>query len=315
MRRKPPADLAASVRQRLLNLAKTRGEELQLVLTRYGVERLLYRLGHTSTGERFVLKGAVLFYLWNGAPHRPTRDVDFLAYGDVSDDAIVAAFRAVCSAEVEPDGLTFHADSIRVDPIRDRQEYGGIRVTLVAMLGTARIPLQVDIGIGDAVTPDARMATFPTLLDFPAPRVRAYPAETVVAEKFHAMVALGIANTRMKDFFDLWLLSATHRFDGATLAAAIAATFARRGTSLPETRPLALTDDFALDPAKQAQWRAFVERARLRNAPTDLAVVIQRIDTFVLPAARGATGAEPFSASWIPAGEWTPRYAEDRNDG
>lgn len=315
MRRNSPTDLAASVRQRLLNIARAQGEELQLVLTRYGVERLLYRLGRTSAGERFVLKGAVLFYLWDAAPHRPTRDVDFLAYGDVSHDAIMAAFHAVCSAEVEPDGLTFHADSIRVDPIRDRQEYGGIRVTLLAMLGTARIPLQVDIGIGDAVTPDARMATFPTLLDFPAPRVRAYPAETVVAEKFHAIVELGIANTRMKDFFDVWLLSATHRFDGATLAAAIAATFVRRGTPLPEHAPLALTDQFAQDPAKQAQWRAFVERGRLRDAPTDLGTVVKRIATFVLAATRAANATEHFSASWIPAGEWTQGYAEARNDG
>lgn len=225
------------------------------MLTRYGVERLLYRLGRTSSGERFVLKGAVLFYLWDGAPHRPTRDVDFLAYGDVSHDAIMATFRVVCSADVEPDGLAFHADSIRVEPIRDQQEYGGIRVTLVAMLGTARIPLQIDIGVGDAVTPDPRVATFPTLLDLPAPRVRAYPAETVIAEKFQAMVALGIANTRMKDFYDVWLLSEKHQFDGVTLASAIAATFARRGTPLPADTPLALSEHFAHDQAKQAQWQ------------------------------------------------------------
>lgn len=285
------------------------------MLTRYGVERLLYRLGRTSSGERFVLKGAVLFYLWDGAPHRPTRDVDFLAYGDVSHDAIMATFRVVCSADVEPDGLAFHADSIRVEPIRDQQEYGGIRVTLVAMLGTARIPLQIDIGVGDAVTPDPRVATFPTLLDLPAPRVRAYPAETVIAEKFQAMVALGIANTRMKDFYDVWLLSEKHQFDGVTLASAIAATFARRGTPLPADTPLALSEHFAHDQAKQAQWRAFIERGRLRDAPTDLGLVLQRIGAFVLPAARAATGAEPFSASWIPSGGWTPGYTKVRKDG
>ncbi len=304
MRRNSPTDLAASVRQRLLNLARARGEELQLVLTRYGIERLLYRLGRTSAGERFVLKGAVLFYLWDGAPHRPTRDVDFLASGDVSDDGIVAAFRAVCSVEVEPDGVAFLADSIRVDPIRDRQEYGGTRVTLVAILGTARIPLQIDIGVGDAVTPEPQLATFPTLLDFPAPRVRAYPAETVIAEKFQAMVALGIANTRMKDFYDVWLLSETHRFDGVRLASAIAATFARRGTPLPVDTPLALTEQFARDPAKQTQWRAFIERGRLLEAPADLGLVVQRIESLVLPAARAANDTEALHASWTPGEDW-----------
>jgi len=281
------------------------------MLTRYGIERLLYRLGRTSASERFVLKGAVLFYLWDGAPHRPTRDVDFLGYGDVSHTAMLVAFRAICSADVEPDGLTFLAESIRVEPIRDRQEYGGIRVTLVAMLCTARIPLQIDIGVGDAVTPDPRVATFPTLLDFPAPRVRAYPAETVIAEKFQAMVTLGIANTRMKDFYDVWLLSETQPFDGMALVSAIAATFARRETPLPMDTPLALTRQFSHDPAKQAQWRAFVERGRLRDAPTDLGLVVQRIGTFVLPAARAANGTGHFSASWIRAGGWTQGYTED----
>lgn len=274
------------------------------MLTRYGVERLLYRLGRTSEGQRFVLKGAVLFYLWDGAPHRPTRDVDFLAYGDVSHAAMLVAFRAICSADVEPDGLTFLSDSISVEPIRDRQEYGGIRVILVAMLGTARIPLQIDIGVGDAVTPDPRVATFPTLLDFPAPRVRAYPAETVVAEKFQAMVALGIANTRMKDFYDVWLLSETRRFDGVTLASAIAATFARRGTPLPVDTPLALSEQFAHDPAKQAQWRAFIERGRLLEAPADLGLVVRRIESLVLPATRAANYTEPLHTSWVPGEDW-----------
>jgi hypothetical protein len=169
---KVPTNLAASVRQRLLNLARARGEELQLVLSRYGVERLLYRLGRVPAGERFVLKGAVLFTLWEGAPHRPTRDVDFLGWGDPSPGAVADLFRAVCGAEVEPDGLAFSAESVAAESIRDRQEYGGVRLTMVAMLGSARVPLQVDVGFGDAVTPAPEVATFPTLLpDFPAPRV------------------------------------------------------------------------------------------------------------------------------------------------
>jgi len=256
--RKPPTDLAASVRERLRQLAEGRGQELQLVLTRYGVERLLYRLSRIPAAERFILKGAVLFYIWEGEIPRPTRDVDFLGYGDASPTAVAAVFRDVCGATVEPDGLSFMSSTVRAAQIRDRQEYGGVRVSLTAMLGRARVPLQIDVGFGDAVTPRAEVTTFPALLDFPAPRVRAYPTASVVAEKFQAMVALGIANTRMKDFYDLYRLSETQDFDGETLAAAIRATFDRRATAIPTELPLALGDAFARDAEKQAQWNAFL---------------------------------------------------------
>jgi hypothetical protein len=208
-----------------------------------------------------VLKGAMLFVVWDGTPHRPTRDVDFLGSGESTPDAVADAFRAACAVDAEPDGLTFDPLAVRAEPIRDRQEYGGVRVTLAALLGTARIPLQVDVGFGDAVTPAPAWATFPPLLpDLPAPRVRAYPAETVVAEKLQAAVALGIANTRLKDFYDLWLLAGTREFDGEVLARAIGATFLRRGTPLPATPPTALRSEFTRDPEKQQQWRAFLSR-------------------------------------------------------
>lgn len=276
------------------------------MLTRYGVERLLYRLGRTPASEHFVLKGAVLFYVWEGHPRRPTRDVDFLGYGDASPDAVAGVFRAVCEADVEPDGLTFLADSVAAESIRDAQEYGGVRLTLLAMLGNASIPLQVDVGFGDAVTPAAEIADFPTLLDFPAPRVRAYPAETVVAEKFHAMVVLGMANTRMKDFYDLWVLSEARRFDGTLLAEAIAATFARRGTALPspDAPPLALVAAFGRDAEKQRQWRAFLTRGRL-GAPADFQIVVERVAVLVLPPTSAACRRNAFRSGWTPSGGWT----------
>lgn len=232
------------------------------------------------------------------------RDVDFLGYGEASPEAVAAAFRSICKAEVEPDGLEFLASSVAAEPIRDRQEYGGVRVSLLAMLGKARIPLLVDVGFGDAVTPAPEVMSFPTLLDFPAPSVRAYPAESVIAEKFQAMVALGIANTRMKDFYDVWVLSESRAFDGFTLAQAIDATFARRGTSLPNERPLALSEEFARDPEKQTQWRAFLSRGHLHDAPSELEAVAQRIAAFVLPPANAARRNEPFQATWAPARSW-----------
>ena len=298
MTRKVPTDLAASVRERLRQLAGGRGQELQLVLTRYGVERLLYRLSRTPAAERFILKGAVLFYIWEGEIPRPTRDVDFLGYGDASPKAVAAVFREVCGVLVEPDGLSFMVSSVRAAEIRDRQEYGGVRVKLTAMLGKARVPLQIDVGFGDAVTPRAEEATFPPLLDFPAPRVHAYPTASVVAEKFQAMVALGIANTRMKDFYDLFRLSETQEFDGETLATAIRATFDRRGTVLPSDVPLAFAAAFATDADKQAQWRAFLRRSRLDNTPQTLAAVTERLAAFLLPPAGAAARRESFRQRW-----------------
>lgn len=303
-RKRRPANVAASVHQRLLAIARERREEMQSVLVRYGVERLLYRLGESANRERFILKGAVLFSLWDGSPHRPTRDVDFLAYGDASFDVIAAAFRDICATDVEPDGLQFLADSVRAEAIRDRQEYGGVRLTMLALLANARVPIQVDIGFGDAVTPAATLAEFPTLLDFPAPRVRAYPPETVVAEKLEAIVSLGIANTRMKDFYDLWFLAQTRKFNGDSLARAISATFSRRGTPLPAGVPIAMTDAFSRDREKQAQWTAFLARSRLADAPRELAITIEQFRDLVLSPIRFAHAQRRFLPNWTPQHGW-----------
>src|SRR5690348_3047755 len=300
-----PRNLPASVHDRLLNFAHSRREELQTVLTRYVVERLLYRLSRSEAKERFVLKGAVLFYLWEGELHRPTRDVDFLGFGDATIASVTETLRIVCTAPVEDDGLTFLADSIRAQEIREQQDYGGIRVTLTATLGGARIPVQIDVGFGDAIVPGIESATFPTLLDFPAPELKVYPPETVVAEKLQAMVSLGLFNTRMKDFYDLFVLSNWHAFDGSTLASAIKATFARRQTSLPAAAPIALTTAFAEDAEKQTQWTAFLGRTRLGDAPMDLSVIVDRLRQFLWPPMRAAANVSDFDSAWLPEIGWT----------
>ena len=208
-----PWNLAASVRQRLLNRARERSEDFNHLLTRYANERLLFRLAESAHRDEFVLKGATLFELWHDAVYRATRDVDLLGFGEPAVERVQAVFRELCAVDVEPDGLRFLEGSVRAERIRDAQEYGGVRVRLTADLDGARIALQVDIGFGDIVTPGVVEAEFPTLLDFPAPRLRTYPRETVVAEKFEAVVRLGIANTRMKDFYDLWAMATTFAFD------------------------------------------------------------------------------------------------------
>ena len=264
-----PQDTAAgkSVRQRLLNRSRKSGEDYNLLLTRFGVERLLYRLSRSDQADQFILKGAMLFDVWTGKIHRPTRDLDLLGFGEPSVEGLVSIFRSLCQCVVEDDGLLFDADAVTCEPIRDEQAYGGMRVKLMAYLGKARISLQIDVGFGDAVTPKATLIQFPTLLDHPAPRIRAYPPETVVAEKIQAMVSLGIANSRMKDFYDVWVLLHNFELDRAMLARAIRATFERRQTPMPTAMPVAMSEDFIADPAKQSQWRGFLGRSGL---PGDL---------------------------------------------
>jgi predicted nucleotidyltransferase component of viral defense system len=211
---KPRKDVGASVRARLLQLAQRRGDDFQLLLTRYANERLLYRLTQSQHGSLFLLKGATLFTLWTGHAHRATRDLDLLGFGEPSVERLRTIFTEVVAFDVDDDGVVFDVSSLEVEPIREDQRYGGIRLVLTARITNAQVRLQVDVGFGDAVTPEAQVVEFPPLLDFPAPKLRAYPKETVVAEKLEALVQLGLANTRMKDFYDLVALSNLFEFEG-----------------------------------------------------------------------------------------------------
>jgi predicted nucleotidyltransferase component of viral defense system len=267
---------AHSARQRLLNRSRETGEDYNLLLTRFGIERLLYRLSRSDDADRFVLKGAMLFAVWTGNVYRPTRDLDLLGFGDATAERLVAVFRGLCEMSVEDDGLRFDADTVSCEPIRDDQEYGGMRLKLLVFLGNARIALQVDVGFGDAVTPEAKRTEFPTLLDHPVPVVRAYPAETVVAEKFEAMVSLGMGNSRMKNFYDAWILLREFEMDEATLTKAIRATFGRRRTELPTTLPMTFSEEFIADPTKQSQWQGILKRSGL-SADLPFADVVEVI--------------------------------------
>lgn len=261
------ADPAASIHARLLTRAKARGEDFNLTLTRYAIERFLYRLSVTAARDHYWLKGALLFDLWFDVPHRPTRDADFLGFGPADAESLRKALVEVCNVVVQ-DGMNFDAGSIAIEEIREDARYGGLRVRVAGRLGKVRCHVQLDIGYGDAVTPGPEEIVYPTLLDdLPAPRLRAYPRAAVVAEKVEAIVSLGMANSRMKDYFDLRALAREGAIDPAQLAHALAATFERRGTPLPDTLPLGLSDEFAQDNAKGVQWRAFLGKNRL-NAPS-----------------------------------------------
>ena len=279
-------DMAASVRARLLNLAKAEGSEFNQVLVRYTLERLLYRLSQSAHADRFVLKGALLFTLWYDMAHRPTRDADLLGFGASDLASIGQMFRDVATVAVE-DGIVFDPASVKVEEIRKESGYAGARVLITGELAKARCRAQVDIGFGDAVTPGPVQAVFPVLLaDFPAPQLKTYPVYTVIAEKLHAITLLGMTNTRLKDYLDLSVLLEREALDPTILAKAIAATFMRRGMAVPAQLPIGLSDEFANDATRQALWRAFLKKNAL--AITPLPSTVSALRTYLYPVIRQA---------------------------
>ena len=275
--------LAASVADRLARLAKAQRRDHSFVLVRYGIERLLWRLSQSPLSEEFIVKGATLFVLWRGDQTRPTRDLDLLGRGSSDPQRIAEMFRTLCVMDASSvDGLVFDPDSVTASRIKDEEEYEGVRLRLRASLGRTRIDIQVDVGFGDAVTPPASKAVFPTLLDHPSPNVWVYPPATAMAEKLQAIVGLGMRTSRMKDFHDLLVLLEADAASAEDLEAAIRATFDRRRTPIPIEIPVGLSDEFARDPGKQKQWAAFQKRIQVEY-PRSLEEVIARLQTMVIP--------------------------------
>jgi predicted nucleotidyltransferase component of viral defense system len=281
----PIKNMGASVRSRLLNLSKERRHPFQLLLTFYVLERLLYRLSQTKYRDRFILKGAMLLTKWFEEPLRPTRDVDFLGFGNGDESEVISGFQEVCAVSFN-DGVVFDQDSVQIARIREETEYGGLRITANATVDGARVPVVIDIAFGDSVEPGLQEIDVPVLLDFPSIRLRAYALETVIAEKFQAMVVLGRANSRMKDFYDVWRLSRMAEFKDDKLPRAIAATFARRKTEIPSEPSDALTSAFASDPLKVQQWDSF--KADLAYQPGAFADVVKDLAGFLMPHAAAA---------------------------
>lgn len=305
MSKATPTNIAASVKQRLLNRARTKNEDFNLLLTKYTLERVLYRISESFHKDAFVLKGALLFELWTDQVHRPTRDADFLSQGDSSLERYQKIFEEICVMTVHEDGLRFDPASVKVDRIKEDQDYEGIRVTFLGYLEASRLPVQIDIGFGDAITPDPVETSFPTLLENPAPVLLTYPRETVIAEKFEALVKLGMANTRMKDFHDLKTLSSLFQFTNQALSEAIQRTFERRRTPLPlGALPTALTPEFYDDATKQKQWDAFVSKNKLYIEPISLPEVVTAIQSFVMPVLPSPDSEGLQARLWEPGGPW-----------
>ncbi|AQT68342.1 hypothetical protein STSP2_01501 [Anaerohalosphaera lusitana] len=275
--------ITQSVHQKLLNIRDKTGEQFNHLLIRYGLERLLYRIVASKNDGMFVLKGAMLFALWRNVPGRPTRDVDLLGFGELDHERLKKVFTDACMAEVVDDGLRFDPKSIVTDDIRDDQDYHGVRVRLIGYLGNARIALQIDVGFGDAIKPAPAIIDYPTILDFPAPRIRAYHPATVVAEKFNAMIVLGLMNSRLKDFYDVYIILHHMGIDETQLADAIQSTFQRRKTPIPTELPLVFTDDFINDGNKEIQWKAFLKRSLLTDCELSFSQIVGSIQQQLWP--------------------------------
>jgi hypothetical protein len=298
---KPLKDPAASIRQRLLNHAKAHGDDYQRILTRYAIERLLFRLSQTEARDSYVLKGAMLFVTWPEHSFRPTGDLDLLGHGDPDPAAITALFAQICQVEVPEDGVIFNPDTLKLESVREEEKYQGVRLTLRGHLGTAVIPVQVDIGFGDRVYPAPSRRIFPSLLpDLPAADVLMYPPETVVAEKFEAMIRFAEENGRIKDFHDIWVTTRTFSFDLATLVEAIGGTLQRRETPAPMEMPVALIPAFAARADKQALWTGFLRRTPPSLPPPPLDVLLAELRKFFGPLISGLALPEGAKGRWNP---------------
>lgn len=305
-----PTNVPHSVHQRLLARARKEGRPLQELLRYFAIERFLFRLGRSSQSQWFLLKGALLLQLWDSPLSRPTVDIDLLGRMAVSEASLAEIVLECLAQEVPEDGIRFDPRSVRTEVIRLDARYQGVRVRVMAHLGKIPLPIQVDVGFGDTVVPEPAWIDFPSLLDFPAPRLLAYPPETSIAEKFHAMVDLEMANSRMKDFYDIWTLARKRDFDGRVLGGAIQATFERRETPVPAEAPPALTAAFVENLVKQTQWNAFLRKGRLDDGSKSLGDVVGFLRDFLMPPSVAVAAGKPFEMGWSAGGPWQPGVHE-----
>ena len=305
MTKENPLNVAASVRQRLSNRSRETGEAFDFLLQRYAAERFLYRLGESSYRESYVLKGAMLFPLWGGSIYRPTRDLDFTGYGSGEIEDVIQVFHEICRIDVEDDGVVFDANTLTAEPIREETEYHGMRLSFDATLDSTRISMRIDLGFGNAIKPGAEAVDYPTLLDAPVPKICAYPPEAIVAEKLHAMVVLGERNSRLKDFYDLFVICGEFVFLGEPLTASIAATFERRRTEITPNIPTSLTARFYAEPARTERWRAYAVSRSVPGLPAEFAQVGERLIAFLLRPWRALASGEAFIDEWQPGGPWS----------
>ncbi|MBC8310604.1 MAG: nucleotidyl transferase AbiEii/AbiGii toxin family protein [Planctomycetes bacterium] len=275
--KKPIVNISESVLRKLLNLSREIGENYNALLTQYVIERFLYRLSRSNASDSFVLKGAMLFRVWTSSLHRPTKDVDLLGYCDPSPISVATLLQEIMTINVLDDGVRYDTDSITVTEIREEEEHGGVRVKLLSFIGTARIPMQIDIGFGDLVYPKPKLLDYPTLLEMEGPKLRMYPVETVVAEKVEAVISRGMLNSRVKDYYDLYVLFRDYPFDDKVLRKAMVSTFKGRKIAFPKSLPIGLSNEFAKNEMLKTLWKGLLRRLEIIDVPDDFSVVVRAI--------------------------------------
>jgi hypothetical protein len=296
-------NIPASVHQRLLNKAKETSRPFNELLQYFGIERFIYRLSKSPHADKFILKGALMFSAWCGPASRPTMDIDLLGKINNRVEVITAAIKDACLMDVEADGISFNAETVEAVRITEDAEYEGVRVRVHGSLGNARVSIQIDIGFGDVIVPSPSTVSYPAILDFPAPELKGYTMESTIAEKFQAMVKLGVLNSRMKDFYDIWILSRTFDFKGEILAEAIEKTFANRNTPVNLNTTI-FDPSFGKDGDKNVQWQGFIRKSKLINAPESFEEVIAVVKLFLEPLAASIVERRAFNSNWTAPGPW-----------
>ena len=296
-------NIAASVHRRLLNKAKESSRPFNELLQYFAIERFIYRLSKSPHADKFILKGALMFSAWCGPASRPTMDIDLLGKIDNRLEVISAAIKDACLMAVEADGISFNAETVEAVRITEDAEYEGVRIRVHGRLGNARVSVQIDIGFGDVIVPNPSTVSYPAILDFPAPELKGYTMESTIAEKFQAMVKLGVLNSRMKDFYDIWVLSRTFDFQGKILAEAVEKTFEKRNT--PVNMNTAIFDpSFGKDGNKNVQWQSFISKTKLTNAPESFEEAIAVVKLFLEPLAASIVERRTFNSIWTAPGPW-----------
>lgn len=302
MRQPEIKNLPVSIHDRLLNQARESDRPLNELLQYYAIERFLYRLSQSKYEGQFVLKGALLFRVWGLFTLRPTRDIDLLGYTSNEVGNLITIIKDVCGQVVQEDGLFFDPESVTGERIKEDADYEGVRVRFTSLLGKARIHLQIDVGFSDIVSPAPELKTYPVILPLPAPELHSYPPEAVVAEKLQAMIYLGSVNSRMKDFYDLWILANRFEFKGEVLQDAIHRTFEHRLTDIPVGEPIAFSEQFARE--KENQWRAFLMTSTVADAPDQLELILSCLQEFILPIFQSTQAGQNFGKKWKVGGPW-----------
>jgi len=297
-------NLQASVKDRLLNIAKETNRPFSEILQYYGMERFLYRFGCSKYADKFILKGALMFTVWQVPEYRTTLDIDFLGNYDNQVATIERVVKDICSVQATPDGLVFDTETVEGQRIKEEMEYEGVRVKFIGLLGRSRIPMQIDVGFGDIIYPGPKVIDYPVILDFPKPHLKGYPPESIVSEKFEAMVKLGLLNSRMKDFYDIWLMMHQFNFNGLHLAEALKRTFKRRKTTLPKSKPFFAEEIYDEKSDRQTLWKAFLKRGNIKLAPERLSDIAREIEKFLVEPLDAINSNYEFHKIWDISGVW-----------